>query len=128
MHKLKEKIMDELHEYEKKAKQNPTGRMSEAELTKVHTLSDTAKNLCKIEMYDSGEGYSEDGGHWMARGNYGGTHGMHGYNDGEALTLEKATTRAVAPTRAADATQSATVWADTPAMTAKATSWRALRI
>lgn len=82
MHKLKEKIMDELYEYEKKAKQNPNARMSEAELEKVHKLSDTAKNLCKIEMYDSGEGYSEDGGHWMARGNYGGTHGMHGYNDG----------------------------------------------
>ena len=85
MHKLKEKLMDELYDYEEKIKKNPNARMSDMELEKVHKISDTVKNLCKIEALEEGEGYSEDGGHWMARGNYGGGHGtpgMHGYNDG----------------------------------------------
>jgi hypothetical protein len=85
MHKLKEKLMDELYDYEEKIKKNPNARMNDMELEKVHKISDTVKNLCKIEMLEDGEGYSEDGGHWMARGNYGGghgTHGMHSYNDG----------------------------------------------
>lgn len=76
MHKLKEKLMDELYDYEEKIKKNPNARMSDMELEKVHKISDTVKNLCKIEALEEGEGYSEDGGHWMARGNYG------GYNEG----------------------------------------------
>lgn len=85
MHKLKEKLMDELYDYEEKIKKNPNARMSDMELEKVHKISDTVKNLCKIEALEDSEGYSEDGGHWMARGNYGGGHGtqgMHSYNDG----------------------------------------------
>ena len=86
MHKIKEKLMDILDEYEERARKNPEGSMSEAEIQKIHMLTDTIKNICKIEMLEGGEGYSEqidgDGqsgysregysrdGKWMARGGY----------------------------------------------------------
>lgn len=107
MHKLKEKLMDILDEYEERAKNNPDGRLSESEIQKIHMLTDTVKNICKIEMLEDGDGYSEridgDGrgwysregnsregyirdGEWMARGGYGGNSyregGGNSYNDG----------------------------------------------
>lgn len=67
---LKETIKREL---EKFAKQ---GDVSVNTLEKIHKLSDTYKNLCKIEALESEEGYSE------ARGVRGGSY-MHGssYDD-----------------------------------------------
>ena len=52
------------------------GDISVSTLEKLHKLSDTYKNLCKIEALESEEGYSE------ARGGRGGTY-MHGssYDD-----------------------------------------------
>jgi hypothetical protein len=88
MHKIKEKLMEILDEYEDRARNNPDGRLSDMEIQKIHMLTDTVKNICKIEMLEDGEGYSErvDGdvhvgygregysrdGEWMARGGYGG--------------------------------------------------------
>jgi hypothetical protein len=88
MHKIKEKLMEILDEYEDRARNNPDGRLSDMEIQKIHMLTDTVKNICKIEMLEYGEGYSErvDGdsrrgysregysrdGEWMARGGYGG--------------------------------------------------------
>lgn len=75
MHTLKEKMLDELCDYEERAKKNPSSRMSESELEKIHKLTDTVKNICKIEALEDC-GYSE-GGTWTARGSYGGAE-MHG--------------------------------------------------
>lgn len=96
MHKIKEKLMDILDEYEERARSNPDGKLSDAEIQKIHMLTDTVKNICKIEMLEDGEGYSERidsdtrggysrDGQWIARGGYGGNsyrEGRNGYNDG----------------------------------------------
>ena len=71
MHKIKEMLMKELKEYEKKEK------LSAGDLETIHKLTDTVKNIDKIEMLEGGEGYSEDGmsydgGMWRARGSYDG--------------------------------------------------------
>ena len=60
MHKIKEMLMNELYEYEEKAKKMPNGKLSTQELEKIHKLTDTVKNIDKIEMLEDGEGYSED--------------------------------------------------------------------
>ena len=102
MHKIKEKLMDILDEHEERARKNPEGSMSEAEIQKIHMVTDTVKNICKIEMLEGGKGYSEqidgDGqsgysregysrdGEWMARGGYSGNSYQEGggssYNEG----------------------------------------------
>ena len=60
MHKIKEMLMNELYEYEEKAKKMPNGKISTQELEKIHKLTDTVKNICKIDALEDGEGYSED--------------------------------------------------------------------
>lgn len=72
MHKIKEMLMDELYEYEEKAKKMTGGKISAGDLETIHKLTDTIKNIDKIEMLEEDGGYSEDGGNWMARGMYGG--------------------------------------------------------
>lgn len=73
MHKLKEMLMKELHEYEDKAKRMNGGKLSTSELDKIHTLTDTVKNICKIDMLDEeSEGYSGDGA-YMGEGRIYGT-------------------------------------------------------
>ena len=72
MHKIKEMLMNELYEYEEKAKKMPNGKLSTQELEKIHKLTDTVKNIDKIEMLEDGEGYSEDG-HYMGEGRIYGT-------------------------------------------------------
>ena len=69
MHKIKEMLMRELKEYERKEK------LSAGDLETIHKLTDTVKNIDKIEMLEGSEGYSEDGmsydgGMWHARGSY----------------------------------------------------------
>ena len=61
MHKIKEMLMNELYEYEEKAKKMSGGKLSMQELEKIHKLTDTVKNIDKIEMLEGDEGYSEDG-------------------------------------------------------------------
>lgn len=72
MHKLKEVLMNELYEYEEKAKKMGGGKVSQSELERIHSLTDTVKNICKIDMLEEGGGYSE-GSNWMADGRMYGT-------------------------------------------------------
>jgi hypothetical protein len=58
MHKIKEMLMNEIYEYEEKAKKSG-GSVSTQELDRIHKLTDTIKNIDKIEMLEDG-GYSED--------------------------------------------------------------------
>lgn len=63
MYDLKEKLCKELEEIAHKPE------MGAGDLEIVHKLTDTIKNIDKIDKLEDGE-YSQDGG-WMARGNYG---------------------------------------------------------
>lgn len=60
MHKIKELLMQELYEYEEKAKKMNGGKISAGDLETLHKITDTVKNIDKIEMLEDG-GYSEDG-------------------------------------------------------------------
>ena len=60
MHKIKEMLMNELYEYEDKAKRMTNGKISQSELDKIHKLTDTVKNIDKIEMLEDGDCYSSD--------------------------------------------------------------------
>lgn len=71
MHKIKEMLMAELYEYEEKAKKMSGGKISMQELEKIHKLTDTVKNIDKIEALEEG-GYSEDG-YYMGEGRIYGT-------------------------------------------------------
>ena len=66
MHELKEKLCDELDEIARKPE------MGAGDLEIIHKLTDTIKNLDKIEMLEDGGGYSQ-AGDWEAdmRGTYG---------------------------------------------------------
>lgn len=72
MHKIKEKLMDELYEVEDKMKKASGGKVSAGDLEYIHKLTDTIKNIDKIEMLEGDEGYSEDG-HYMGEGRIYGT-------------------------------------------------------
>lgn len=61
LHELKEKLCEELQEIAEKQD------MSAGDLEAVHKLTDTIKNIDKIEMLES-DGYSNNGGDWEARG------------------------------------------------------------
>lgn len=71
MHELKKKFSEELYMYEDKAIKNPNAKVTDAELNRIHTLSDVVKNFYKIEMLEDG-GYSE-GDDWMGEGRIYGT-------------------------------------------------------
>ena len=72
MHKIKEMLMNELYEYEEKAKKMSGGKISAGDLETLHKLTDTVKNIDKIEMLEDEEGYSEDGA-YMGEGRIYGT-------------------------------------------------------
>lgn len=72
MHKLKEKLMETLYEYEDKLGKMSGGTLSTQDLEKIHKLTDTVKNIDKIEALESEDGYSEDG-HFMGEGRMYGT-------------------------------------------------------
>ena len=63
MHKIKEHLLKELKEFENHDKLT----MSDLEI--VHKITDTIKNIDKIEMLEDGT-YSHDGGDREARGSY----------------------------------------------------------
>ena len=79
MHKIKEKLMKELEEYEKK------GDISMSSLDVIHKITDTIKNIDKIEILEDESGYSERGysrgGMWSAEGSY---RGGRSYDDGSS--------------------------------------------
>ena len=65
MHELKEKLCDELEEIARK------GELGAGDLEIIHKLTDTIKNLDKIEMLEDGGGYSQAGDWEMeGRGSY----------------------------------------------------------
>lgn len=59
MHKIKEMLMKELYEYEDKAKKS-SGKLSAGDLETIHKLTDTVKNIDKIEKLEDSDGYSGD--------------------------------------------------------------------
>ena len=58
MHLIRDKLVDELHEFEKKIKSNPTAMMSAQEIERLKMILSAIKNIDKIEMYED-NGYSE---------------------------------------------------------------------
>lgn len=65
MHDLKDLLCAELEEYAEKGKKS--GKMSATDLDGIHKLTDTVKNILKINMLEEEGGYSEDG-HYMGEG------------------------------------------------------------
>ena len=62
MHKIKEKLKEQLYEYEERIKKNPATRLTSSDVQVIHTLTDTVKNICKIDMYeDYDDGESKEG-------------------------------------------------------------------
>ena len=75
MHDLKDLLCTELEDYAEKGKKS--GKMSMGDLDSIHKLTDTVKNILKIDMLESESGYSEDGA-YMGEGRIYGT----SYDDG----------------------------------------------
>lgn len=71
MYELKEMLCKELEEYTRK------GKMSAGDLEVIHKLTDTIKNIGKIEMLEEEGSYSQDDG--MMGGGY----GNRSYRDGD---------------------------------------------
>ncbi len=59
MHDLKDLLCAELEDYAEKGKKS--GKMSMGDLESIHKLTDTVKNILKIDMLEGESGYSEDG-------------------------------------------------------------------
>ena len=59
MHDLKDLLCAELEDYAEKGKKS--GKMSMGDLDSIHKLTDTVKNILKIDLMESDDGYSEDG-------------------------------------------------------------------
>ena len=67
---LKDLLCAELEDYAEKGKKS--GKMSMGDLESIHKLTDTVKNILKIDMLEEESGYSEDG-HYMGEGRIYGT-------------------------------------------------------
>lgn len=83
MHKIKEKLMDELYEIEEKMKKSSGGKLSAGDIETIHKLTDTIKNIDKIEVLE-GSGYSEES-NWMADGRMYGT----SYDEGMSYARDR---------------------------------------
>ena len=59
MEDLKDLLCAELEDYAEKGKKS--GKMSMGDLDSIHKLTDTVKNILKIDMLEDESGYSEDG-------------------------------------------------------------------
>ena len=70
MEDLKDLLCAELEYFAEKGKKS--GKMSMGDLETVHKLTDTVKNILKIDMLEDETGYSEDG-HYMGEGRIYGT-------------------------------------------------------
>ena len=75
MHDLKDLLCAELEDYAEKSKKS--GKLSMGDLESIHKLTDTVKNILKIDMLEEESGYSEDG-YYMGEGRIYGT----SYDDG----------------------------------------------
>ena len=75
MHDLKDLLCAELEDYAEKGKKS--GKMSMGDLESIHKLTDTVKNIMKIDVLKEEAGYSEDGT-YMGEGRIYGT----SYDDG----------------------------------------------
>ena len=78
MHDLKDLLCAELEDYGEKGKKS--GKMSMGDLDSIHKLTDTVKNILKIDILEEESGYSEDG-HYMGEGRIYGT-SYDGYDRG----------------------------------------------
>ena len=78
MHDLKDLLCAELEDYAENGKKS--GKFSMGDLESIHKLTDTVKNILKIDMLDGESGYSEDG-HYMGEGRIYGTSYESGYSD-----------------------------------------------
>lgn len=65
MEDLKDLLCAELEDYAEKGKKS--GKMSMGDLDSIHKLTDTVKNILKIDVLNEEIGYSEDG-HYMGEG------------------------------------------------------------
>lgn len=72
MHKIKDKLMESLYEIEEKISKAPGTALSLQDVEKIHKITDTVKNIDKIEMLEGEGGYSEES-NWMGRGQIYGT-------------------------------------------------------
>lgn len=89
MHEIKEKLMKELYEVEEKVKKAGGSKMSAGDLEYIHKLTDTIKNIDKIEMLEEGEdGYSE-AGEWMGEGRMYGTSYARGRGRGRGRNARR---------------------------------------
>ena len=78
MHDLKDLLCAELEDFAEKGKKS--GKMSMGDLESIHKLTDTVKNILKIDLLESDDGYSEDGA-YMGEGRIYGT-SYDGYDRG----------------------------------------------
>ena len=78
MQDLKDLLCAELEDYAEKGKKS--GKMSMGDLESIHKLTDTVKNILKINMLEEDGGYSEDG-HYMGEGRIYGTSYESGYSE-----------------------------------------------
>ena len=65
METLKDLLCAELEDYAEKGQK--ANKMSAGDLEAIHKLTDTVKNILKIDMLEEEAGYSEDG-HYMGEG------------------------------------------------------------
>ena len=78
MHDLKDLLCAELEDYAEKGKKS--GKMSMGDLESIHKLTDTVKNILKIDLMESDDGYSEDG-HYVGEGRIYGTSYESGHSE-----------------------------------------------
>ena len=78
MHDLKDLLCAELEDFAEKGKK--AGKMSMGDVEVIHKLTDTVKNILKIDMLEDETGYSEDG-HYMGEGRIYGTSYESGYSE-----------------------------------------------
>lgn len=80
MEDLKDLLCAELEDYAEKGKKS--GKMSMGDLDSIHKLTDTVKNILKIDMLEDESGYSEDGA-YIGEGRIYGT-SYDGYDRGSS--------------------------------------------
>ena len=78
METLKDLLCAELEDYAEKGQK--ANKMSAGDLDAIHKLTDTVKNILKIDMLEEESGYSEDG-HYMGEGRIYGTSYESGYSE-----------------------------------------------
>lgn len=78
METLKDLLCAELEDYAEKGRK--ANKMSAGDLEAIHKLTDTVKNILKIDMLEEESGYSEDG-RYMGEGRIYGTSYESGYSE-----------------------------------------------